>query len=398
MEKKQKKRRRKRTPMTVVRTRRSIFLGGVLILCIFGLIFRMWYLQDNYAEEYDQWSAAQRARRDIDRTSATFAPVRGGFVDRHMQPITGTQQVYTVVLDVESLHDRHRRNTGNTDIREEVFNAIMMELGVPRYRLTEMFHTDDYGNLAMTAGRRRQVLATDVPREIAVPLTDMFADLHREETSLRRYNDPYFAPQVIGFSRGDAMWGLERQYDRQLSGVVGRNTWVQGETETIPVQDGYTIITTLDGEIQRLAQYYCDNTYIQHPSQQVGMIVMDPFTGEILAMAQAPTFSLDEPYNPEYFTSPELAEMWNLLTPEQQTDEVMLLWRNYHTTRSSEPGSIFKPFVVAAAIEEGIINQGNNYTCEGVRRISDMEVRCHNQNGCGYLSLSTAIYRSCNLA
>jgi stage V sporulation protein D (sporulation-specific penicillin-binding protein) len=395
------KRRRSLTPASVRRARRAVAMGVLMMFCIFGLVFRIYYIQTVHGEEYTRAAIMQEARRYIDRAHAIFEPVRGGFVDRNGQPITGTQQVFTLTLNAEALNQRYQRErqrSPNVDIRDEIFNAISLSLNIPRWELMEMVRTDENGVLVVQEGRRHRVLAREVEAEIAIPLSEMFAEINRNETSFRWYHDPMFAPQVIGFTRGDSTWGLELQYQAELTGAPGRSTWVLGETEIVPVRDGYTIVTTLDGEIQRLAQQYVDRTYIQHPSSFVGMIVMDPFTGEILAMAQAPTFSLEEPFNPEYFTDPILSEIWDSLDAGTRANQVMSLWRNYHTTRSSEPGSVFKPFVIAAAIEEGVISRNATFHCEGVRVIHEMEVRCWNDWGCGTMSLRRALYRSCNLA
>jgi len=377
-------------------------MGVFLTLCIVGLIFRMWYLQNHHGDEYNRFAAAQRARRDIHRNTEIFTPTRGGFVDRHMQPLTGTRQVFTVTLDVYALHTRYNRARSasqDTYFLDELFNAASVELNIPRWRLQDAMATDHYGRLAMVNARRRFVLASEVPADIAIPLADMFPEINIEEDSLRWFQDPFFAPQVIGFARGDARpWGLEGQYQAELEGVQGRAVWVQGETETVPVQDGFTIVTTLDSTIQRLAQEHVDRAFIQHPSQFVGMIVMDPRTGEILAMAQAPSFSLADPFNPDYFTCPTLIDIWDDLSGAEQTTEVMSLWRNYHTTRSSEPGSTFKPFVIAAAYEEGLIDRHSVFHCDGRRDIVDQRVWCHNTWGCGTLPLRRALYRSCNMA
>lgn len=376
-------------------------MGVFFTLCLAVLIFNIWWLQRTYGDEYGVLAAEARARTEFYRTAEVFAPTRGGFVDRHMQPITGTQQVFTVYLDVYALHERYLRGrqiSQDNDIRQELFNTVSVALEIPRWNIEEMLRTDDAGNLIMTYGRRRSVLRHSVPAEIAIPLTDMFPEVNREETSYRWYPDPFFAPQVMGFIRGDSIWGLEAYYREELEGVQGRHVRVQGETEIVPVRDGYTIVTTLDGEIQRLAQNVVDRTLIQHPAQFVSMIVMDPFTGEILAMAQAPTFSLAEPFNPDYFTCHRISSAWDYLDDAQRTNQVMSLWRNYNTTRSNEPGSTFKPFIIAAAIEEGVINRHHIFHCEGQRDILDQTVHCWSQYGCGSMSLRRALYRSCNLA
>jgi stage V sporulation protein D (sporulation-specific penicillin-binding protein) len=380
------------------RKNRIIGIGTFLTMCIGILIFRMWYLQHNFSDDYSVRAARQRAFTARTAAAETFAAELGGFVDRHMQPITGTQQVFTVTLDVYALHRRYRAAPLGNTVLEEVYNAVSVALGIPRWTLMDMFLTDSDGNLLMRYARRRTVLSHEVPAEIAIPLSDSFVEINREETSVRWHQDPFFAPQVIGFMRGGYVWGLESYYRRELEGEQGRNIYIQGETEMVPVRDGYTLITTLDADIQRLAQYHADRSFRMHPSRFTGMIVMNPNTGEVLAMSQAPTFSLDDPFNPEYFTCPHLAEIWEYLDYGQRTNQVMTLWRNYHTTRSSEPGSTFKPFVMAAAIEEGVITQHTPFFCEGVRTIIDQRVPCHRDWGCGSISFRRALYTSCNLA
>jgi len=395
---------RRRTNKEQVRfAMRSIVLGVFFTLCIVGLLFQIWYLQNLYGDQYAIESAAQLARRNINRNSEVFAPVRGGFVDRNNQPITGTEQVFTVALDVEALHKRYLRGreiSPTNDIRQEIFEEITKVLDVSQWELEQMFATDPItGELLLTTGRNWRILQRDVPEEIARPLARVAREINLEQTSLRWYPDPHFAPQVLGFSRGDAVWGLESFYRDEIMGQQGRRIWVQGETEIVPVRDGYTIVTTLDSDIQRLAQDYVNKTLVKHPADFVAMIVMNPMTSEILAMAQAPTFSLEDPFNPDYFTDTELSEVWDALDDSQRSNRVMSLWRNYHTTRSNEPGSIFKPFVIAAAIEEGVITPQNQFHCSGRREISDQIVWCHNRDwGCGSLTLRSAIFRSCNMA
>lgn len=398
--KKPRKRRKSLVPPEVRRARRMVFIGGVLIFAVAFLVFRIWYIQHNYGEVYTQWAAMERARREIRSAAAVFAPERGRFWDRHLQPITGTQQVFTVSLDIEALMERNERHgRPDNDILTPILDRIFHDLGVPSREIEERMRVDPYtGELIMRYGRNRFVLSHNVPPDIAIPLAEDFPEINREEASYRWYQDPFFAPQVIGFTRGDAVWGLEAFYQRELEGEEGRNIWAAGETETVPVRHGHTIVTTLDSTIQRYAQYYVDRTFIQHPSAGVGMIVMDPHTSRILAMAQAPTFSLADPFNPDYFTDPALVELWPYLSDGERANRVMSLWRNYHITGSNEPGSVFKPFVIAAAIEEGVIDHTNNFFCDGARIIHEMRVPCWSRYGCGSLSLRRALYRSCNLA
>jgi len=380
---------------------RAILMGLFFTLCIGFLLREIRYYQREWGDEYSRLSVMQSARHHIGVNQREVTPIRGMIMDRNMQPIASTQQVFTVFLDVYALHNRHLRDSrpeDNVNIRDQVLAEITQAFGVHYRYLIPLFETQ-LGSDDLVRNRRHHIVGRDIMPEVAIEITDRIPELHRTEGSLRWHNDPMFAPQVLGFNWGDSTWGLELQYMRELQGEFGRTIWMQGgDVEEIPVRHGYTLITTIDSEIQRAAQRHVDQTFLDVPSEHVGIIVMDPFTGAILAMAQAPSFSLADPMNTEFFTDPNLVESWDSLSNQERSDAVMRLWRNYHITNSGEPGSTFKPFVVAAAIEEGVINEHSRFYCEGRRTIIDRELSCWETSGHGSLSLREAIYLSCNLA
>ena len=390
-------RRKRKISPEVRRNRRAVFVGLFLVLCMVGLMARIYYWQEVWGDEYTRLVVRQEALRYISRIQEEFAPARGTITDRNMTPIVGSQQLFTVFLDVTELHRRHNRNRDIArNIQEEVIEIITSTFDVRRADLVARFETDLEGNLIRPT--RHFILAHEVAPEVAFWITDRVPEIHATQTSIRVHYRPNFAPQVIGFQRGDAIWGLEAAFNRQLSGDPGRTVWVQGEVEEIPVRDGYTIVTTLDPSIQVLAQRYVDQTFIDHPSRFVGAIVMNPNTGEIYAMAQAPVFQLDEPMNPDFITDTYLVENWDSMPHEDFMVRVNYLWRNYHITMSGEPGSIFKPIVIAAAIEEGIINANTHFYCEGIRTVYDREIWCWDEWGHGAINLREALAISCNLA
>ena len=379
------------------RNRRAVYVCIFLCACLMGLMFRIYYVQARHGDEYTRFSVMQEARRYISRANVEIAPIRGAILDRNLNPIVGSQPMFTVFLDVIELQRRHVRNRDPArDILEEVFDVIGETFNIPRRTLLDRFQLGPDGQLLRPT--HHFILATGVAPEVAFWIEGRFPEIHATQESVRFFYAPDFAPQVIGFQRGDAVWGLERLFDRELAGDPGRNIWVQGEVEVIPVRDGYNIVTTLDPEIQALAQRYVNNTLIQHPAAFVGIIVMDPNTGEIFAMAQAPTFSLAYPMNPDYITNEWLVNNWDRIPNEELINAMMHLWRNYHITMSGEPGSIFKPIVMAAAIEEGLIDANSRFYCEGVRDIADQRVWCWNRWGHGEMDLREALAISCNLA
>ena len=384
---------------------RTIVMGFIFSVCLILLMYQIWYYQAVWGEEYAQLSARQGAIRQIGQVSRDVAPTLGLITDRNMQPIASSQQVFTVFLDVYALHNRHLRQSSQEDginIRDDVLAQITAAFGTSYRELISHFATEfDSNNLVRN--NRHLIIAHDVLPEIAVPLTADIPELHAREGSLRWHHDPFFAPQVLGFTWGDYTWGLELLYMDYLRGEHGRTIWVQGgEVEEIAVRNGFSLVTTFDSDIQRLAQRIVDETYRDITSNYVGIIVMNPHTGEIIAMAQAPNFSMAEPMNHLLFTDPTVSEYWDTMSGAERTNEVMRFWRNYHITRAGEPGSTFKPFVVSAAIEEGVLDANfvnhSMFYCEGHREILDQVVWCWNEWGHGHMSLRQALYMSCNLA
>jgi len=312
-----------------------------------------------------------------------------------------SRPVYTVFVDV--IHAADRRNPTNRNLLNETVEALHEAFGIPVHELEAIFARDADGNLINST--HYHVIARDVPASIAIPLRDNreLRDVHANEYTFRWYEDPFFAPHVIGFRRGGALHGLELQYNALLTGEAGRvfrtfDTHGNPRVETEDVRHGYTLVTTLDADIQRLAQRIVDDTFRNIPSRQVGLLVKNPHTGEILAMAQAPSFSLADPGDPTYFTDPGLRANWDAISEEERVNRMLNMWSNFHLTHTFEPGSIFKPFVMAAALEEGVVTVNCSFFCGGYINVADSTVRCWLPAGHGNINISEAMYRSCNVA
>jgi len=381
----------KRIPTGIRRARRILVLGVFFTFAFGYILFQIANVQRTYGNEYTRIVIENVILERMVAVERIIAPRRGLIVDRDNQPIVHSEQVYDIFIDIRLL-----ANDRGVAEREEAKDALVQILGLQRYYVESLFLRNEEGVLIRNTSHH--IVARQVPANIAESLTSEHRDIHGRQHSQRAFNDPHFAPQIMGFIRGDATWGLESFYDSQLAGERGRTILVQGEVEEIPVTHGYTIVTTLDGDIQRLAQQHVSRAFELHPADFVGMIVMNPQTGEILAMAQEPTFAIHQPTNPRYFTDPLLLEYWDYLTEAERFDRMNIMWANYHITRSAEPGSIFKPVVMAAALEEGVISLHDTFHCSGVRMIAGQRLVCWNLSGHGGLTLVEALYRSCNLA
>ncbi|MCL2602888.1 MAG: penicillin-binding transpeptidase domain-containing protein [Defluviitaleaceae bacterium] len=386
------------------RNRRAVLISIVFCLLFGGLLYEIWYIQTVHGEDYSRRASAWIIDR-VDHLSPPIVPNRGGIMDRNMQPLAVSHPVYNVVLDRTMLAYREnlaiQRNTRAW--MDDTLTALHEALDIPMADLRALFVRDADGAWQSVIRDNWYIVAREIPANIALPLRDGFRDIYVEEVSLRVYPDPFLAPHVLGFTRGDAQWGLESRYNTMLSGTPGRIFRAFGADNTptreeLPVQHGLTLITTLDSDIQRLAQATVDHTLATVPGDAVALLVMDPFTGEILAMAQAPNFSLADPANHELFTDPAIAAAWGHMTTEEQTNAWFGIWRNYHTTRSFEPGSIFKPIVIAAALEEGVISHNDVFFCNGSHKVGDRTINCFNGIAHGSVTVSEVIEVSCNVA
>ncbi|MCL2499660.1 MAG: penicillin-binding transpeptidase domain-containing protein [Defluviitaleaceae bacterium] len=386
------------------RNRRAVFIGVVFCLLFGLLLYEIWYIQTVHGEDYSRRASAWIIDR-VDHLSPPIVPNRGWIADRNMQPLAFSHPVYNVVLDRTML--AYRENLAiqrNTRLwMDDTLDALHEALGIPMHELRALFVRDADDAWQSVIRDNWYIVAREIPANIALPLRDEFRDIYVEEISFRVYPDPFLAPQVLGFLRGDAQWGLEGRYHTMLTGTAGRvfrafgtdNTPTREET---PVRHGMNLVTTLDSDIQRLAQETVDHTFATVPSDAVALLVMDPFTGEILAMAQAPNFSLAAPDDPSLFTDPSISAAWPFMTAEEQTNAWFNIWRNYHTTRSFEPGSVFKPIVIAAALEEGILSPHDVFFCNGSHLVGDVSIRCFGGFAHGSINVSEVIEVSCNVA
>ncbi|MCL2016661.1 MAG: penicillin-binding transpeptidase domain-containing protein [Defluviitaleaceae bacterium] len=379
------------------RNRRVAFVGVILTLAIGYLLANITYITVTFGAEFERAAVRQLVinRRNLERV---IDPAHGGVLDRNRQPLIDNEVVYHVALDVTVLNSLVE-NERNLELRAGIIQTLHEELNIPHDVL--LGFVDPYSPTFIDT--RWRVLASQVPAQIALPLAEL-PHVHLEQAALRRFPDPYLAPQVLGFVRGDAAWGLELQYQQEMAGDPGRifRSFQQGAASTIeniPARDGHWLVTTLDSSIQRAAQRIVEDAAHNFGAEYTSLIVMNPNTGEILSMAQWPSFPLDSPDDGTRFTDPAVSNFWEHMSVDEQLAHKLRIWPNFGVSRSFEPGSVFKPFVTAAAYEEGLIDVlSSHFYCSGVRVVAGEEIRCWLRSGHGSLNLVEALMVSCNPA
>ena len=228
-----------------------------------------------------------------------------------------------------------------------------------------------------------------------------------DEDSKRYYPYGDLAAQVIGFCGSDnqGLDGVEAKYDDELKGQNGRiNRQTNaagvslGDEDYVSATNGNNLFLTIDMTIQSIVEKYLEEACIDNVCTDGGSIIaMDPRNGDILAMANYPSYNLNTPY--EQYTD-ELKANWSSLDAKEKTTALQGMWRNKAISDTYEPGSVFKTVTASAALEEGLvtnIDQQGQFCCTGSIEVSGTRIKCWRYyRPHGPESLRLALMNSCN--
>ena len=274
----------------------------------------------------------------------------------------------------------------------------------------------DYETILKRVNRNTSIetIARRVDKEKADELriwmedNDIKVGINIDEDTKRYYPYNSLASQVIGFCGSDnqGLDGIEAIYEEELQGEKGRITKVtdanggeiEGEGENyISAIDGNDLVLSIDATIQGIAEKYLEEACIDNECTDGGnIIVMNPKTGDILAMAGYPNYNLNEPYET---TIGELKPTWDNLSESEQIAEMQKVWRNKAVADTYEPGSTFKLITASAALEEGITttDKEGEFCCTGGITVAGVRISCWRYyNPHGSESLREALMNSCN--
>lgn len=237
---------------------------------------------------------------------------------------------------------------------------------------------------------------------------DISNGVNIDEDTKRYYPYNTLASQVIGFCGSDnqGLDGIEAIYEEELQGEKGRITKVTdangGEIKNegenyISAIDGNDLVLSIDATIQGIAEKYLKEACIDNECTDGGnIIIMNPKTGDILAMAGYPNYNLNDPYET---CIDELKGNWDNLSETEQVKEMQKVWRNKAVADTYEPGSTFKLITASAALEEGITttDKEGEFCCTGGITIAGVRISCWRYyNPHGSESLRQALMNSCN--
>lgn len=121
----------------------------------------------------------------------------------------------------------------------------------------------------------------------------------------------------------------------------------------IAAQNGSNVYLTIDVNIQSIVEKYLSQAVVDNIADYGTAIVMEPSTGNILAMANYPDYDLNTPFTP---TNQTALASWSTMSSEEKTNYLYDMWRNKAVQNTYEPGSVFKIITASVGLEEGIVN------------------------------------------
>lgn len=384
----------------------------LVLLAFVGLGIRLIWISGEKGVQYNKEILKQQSY-----DSTTLPYKRGDIVDANGIPLAVSEKYYNLVIDAEVINYRESYFEPTMEALEACFPLDMQ--AVRNYVMTNT-EANYYVPIKLLTYEQKAKFDTLAAEDANIQ------GVWFEATYKRVYPLSTLACDVIGFATNDNVgsYGLEEYYNDVLNGTTGREYGYLGADSTVertikPAVDGYTIHTTIDANIQTIVEkhlyefneQYKNNYRFGNGAENVGCVIMDVNTGEILAMASYPNFNLNNIYDKNALLGSVLIDDTGHYTDSYVTREILDtmegdwlnynlygLWKNFCISDTYEPGSTIKPFTVATALETGSITGNEVYQCNGKLHIGGHDIHCHVRSGDGAVTVQDSIAWSCNVA
>lgn len=395
--------------MTLRMKRKLALLFVVIVLILIGIIVRLVYINRVSGEQYTKKVLSQQD------TSSTILPYkRGDIYDRNGTVLATSEKVYNLILDPGVLWENYSEEA-EKDYVEPTLQALVTYFDQDKAELDNIMQekkNSHYVVLAknLTKDQVEEYEAFAAETDKSGNKVNRIAGVWLEDSYIRRYPYDSLACNVIGYtvSGNVGQYGIEQEYTSVLNGEDGRsynylNEDLEQEKVVKAATDGNSVMSTIDITLQEIVEKAIDdfqekytNAYREGDgSYTAAAIMMDPNTGEILAMSSNRRYDLNKPYDVAangLFTEEEAEN----LTDEERLNALNELWRNYCISDTYEPGSTAKPITIAAALEAGVVHDGDTFLCDGNQTVGGHTIWCAKKVGHGIIDLEGALMFSCN--
>lgn len=371
------------------RIKKRLVIGFTIVCVAMSALFvKVGYIQVVHGTEYSKLAVEQQTK------DMPISAKRGSILDRNGEELAASAVCYSVWVrpaQVKSGSTEEKRESSVNkcvDILSEILGMDKEEVRTLVTKEQSLVKVAKYLDKE-TADRIREAGITGV--EIA-------------EDVKRHYPLGDFASQVLGSVTDDnnGLAGIELRYNQYLSGVSGR--WIKntdrngnrlsyGVEKYYQAEDGLNVVLTIDEIIQHYAEKSIDTVQQATDADKVMCLVMDPKTGDILAMAITPGY---DPNNPRVPLDENEAAYVESLPDDQKLEYWNQMWRNPIVSDVYEPGSTSKLLTTAMALEEGVTSLNDRFVCKHSYNVSGTILNCWRAQAHGEENLVQAVGNSCN--
>ena len=359
------------------------------------LVGRILYLNKNKGTAYEKKALSQQSYR-----SNEINYKRGDIIDRNGNKLAVSRKVYDLVLDPVLILTKNTK--GKEAFVEPTGAALKKVFGISESKFQNILKKNS--GIQYYVMKKYKGLSKDKVKEFEemAEEDDLIKGVTFDERYERYYPYATAASKVIGFCSKEniGIWGIENQYNDQLSGENGRRYGYFDsnldlvETVKEPV-NGNCIVSTIDVNVQGILERRMKEFQERIGSLNMGCIIMNPQNGEIYAMSSYPEYDLNDPWELSVvYSEKEIKKM----TEKEKSVALNQIWRNFCISDAFEPGSTFKPITVAACLDEGVTNPKRGYVCDGFQQVAEHKIKCtgYAKGGHGTINICQALMESCN--
>ena len=373
---------------------KSIAVCVTVIVFMVLLLFRFAYLQFVKGDYYSKKAYAQQ------NSWRTISAKRGTITDRNGNVLAISVSSCLVNVNQKIIKD----NAPNKEVeayQKKIAQGLADILQISSDEILKKIQTE--GRYKLIAEKLEIEVGDKVK---AWAKQEKIKGVYVDEDTTRYYPNNNLASHLLGFTGKDdqgLVCGVEVALDSTLTGTPGRiitavdaagNELPYDEITRLDPKDGNNVVMTIDATIQNMVEKALKETIQEFNVMQGGaIVVMQPNTGDILAMASYPDFNLNDPYGaPEGYDS----NTWKGNSSESVKILSETVWRNKALTDTYEPGSTFKSVTTSMGIEEGIVNKGTMVS-DSPLDISGWKISCWRKgNDHGTETFADAVKNSCN--
>lgn len=404
----------------------------VIVIAFAVLLGRLLYWNLSKGHEFEKKVLTQQ------RYSSQEIPFeRGKIYDSEGKIIATNERLYTLVLEPKNI--LMQENDGTYKYKDATVEALETYMGHSKEEILEVLENNSnsyyleyesglsYDDISamkdfMDLASKKKSEAESQAEKEKIALAELVTGVYFVEEFNRVYPNGTTACHLIGFtSDGNVgQWGIEQYYNDELNGVNGRtynylNEDSKMESTTVEAVNGNSVVTTINLEIQKAIEARRQAFDDETGSKMTTITVLNPNNGEILGMTSSYDYDLNDPTNEEalkqLYSDEEIAtfkenqqKVNNGETLERESasdilttiDAFSTIWKNSVISDTYEPGSTFKPFTVAASLEENLYDGDEGFYCPGYLMINGQKIGCSHVHDS--IDFGDIIAKSCNTA